>query len=181
MCTNLGKQPCSEDTYVTERCVKCTQPGHAKDWQTETEVTHSNTQTHGGFTSGHCMYKPGETFSEDTYVTERCVKYKQEAWKTDRQKRKENTLWYHSRPHARGGLTCILTHILTQPGATFSKDTYVVERCVKCKQDTRKTDRQKWKENTLTLTHTRGFYILTQRWGNILRGHIATPSQERGE
>ena len=179
MCTNLGKQPCSEDTYVTERCVKCTQPGHAKDWQTETEVTHSNTQAHGGFTSGHCMYKPGETFSEDTYVTERCVKYKQEEWKTDRQKRKENTLWYHSRPHARGGVNM---HPDPYPDPTWGN---IFERHIRrrevCEMQTgHAKDWQTKMEGKHTNSHAHAGVLHPDTTVGKHSQRTHTPSQERG-
>ena len=149
-----------------------------KDRRTQTEGGKTNTRARGGSNPDTTCTNLRKHFQR-THVTGRCVKYTQGAWKTNRRNRKENTLtltreWEFSTSW----------HNVYKPGETFLEDTRHRQVC-EMQTDARKTYRQKRKEDTLTLTRVlAGVYILTQwhvyKLGEIFSEDTLTLTHSRG-
>ena len=164
-CTNLRKH--FQRTHVTGRCVKYTQGAWKTNRRNRKENTLTLTREWEFSTSWHNVYKPGETFLEDTRHRQVC-EMQTDARKTYRQKRKEDTLTLH----VLAGVYILTQRVQANLGKHLQRThSEVCER----QQTGWAKDIQTEAEVEYTNTHTgAGVYILTQRvqtWGNICRGH----------
>ena len=168
-----------QKTHVTEAEMCEIHTRRAKDSLTESEGEHSNThvwvgvyiltqrvQNWGNIFRGHSSQ--GGVWNADTHAKD--IQTKTEGGHTHTHTlagvyiltQRVQTWGNIFRGHTN---TVRVYYNLTQCGETFAEDRQQTARCVKDnRQGVWKTDnRQKWKENTLTLTHAKGF----TSWHNV--------------